>query len=191
VPPRAGRNLVTRFPERVETGRLVLRRPVEGDLTDIFRIHADPATNRHNPDRPDRDVEESRSTLHAWHTEWVAAGVGYWTVELRDGGRVIGFGGVRRLRGWGDGRVLNVYYRFEPAAWGHGYATELVRAAREAAATACPGMPLVIRTAPTNLPAIRVAERGGFVRRPDLDDGRFIVFADGMPPPGALPSARR
>jgi ribosomal-protein-alanine N-acetyltransferase len=162
--------------ERVETERLILRRPVPGDLGAHHRIHADPRSWTHAPDLRHRDVAESERQLLHWLAHWARRGYGYWSVERE--GRVIGFGGLMLLEGWRDGEdVLNLYYRVEPESWGHGYATEASRAALDLAARELPDLLVVARIRPTNVESIRVAERVGLCRRPDLDDAEFLVHA--------------
>jgi [ribosomal protein S5]-alanine N-acetyltransferase len=162
---------------RVETERLVLRRPTADDLDDVERIHGDPAVWTHSPNRREGwDRAECEANLERWIDAWAADGVGFWAVERE--GSVIGFGGLMWLRGrqgWPD--FLNVYYRFEPGAWGNGYATEMVRAAIALARAHLPGAPLVVGTRPTNAEAARVAVRTGFERRPDLDRSGMHVYA--------------
>jgi len=162
---------------RVETERLVLRRPTADDLDDVERIHGNPAVWRHSPDRGGGwDRAECEANLRKWTAAWAADGVGFWAVECEK--RVIGFGGLMWLRGRDGGPdVLNVYYRFEPEAWGKGYATEMVRKAVALAQVQLPGAPLIVSTRPTNVEAARVAERAGFERRPDLDRGGMHVYA--------------
>jgi [ribosomal protein S5]-alanine N-acetyltransferase len=158
---------------RVETDRLVLRRPTLADLDEVARIHGDPAVWEHSPEQePTWDRARSDASLRRWLDDWRQNGVGYWAIELD--GRVVGFGGMMWL---GSHRALNVYYRFEPAAWGNGYATEMVRAAVELARTHLPGSPLVIRARPSNVASIRVAERTGFERRPELDRDGLAGYA--------------
>ena len=71
-----------------------LRPPGADDLDDVFRIHGDPRTNRHNPAGPDPDLAASRARLAEWLEHWQRYGFGYWAVE-DDDGAVIGFSGVR------------------------------------------------------------------------------------------------
>jgi RimJ/RimL family protein N-acetyltransferase len=160
--------------ETVTTARLTLRRPRPDDVDAVFRIHGDPRTNLHNPDGPQRDRREAEAMLAFFLAHWEEHGFGYWAVE--DGGaRVIGFGGLMR-RPRGDGEVLNLYYRFEPEAWGRGYATEVALAAVELARSRHAAIPVVAKTRPANEAAKRVALRAGLVRRPELDHAGFAVF---------------
>jgi RimJ/RimL family protein N-acetyltransferase len=161
---------------RVETERLVLRRPEQSDLDALFRIHGDPATWTHSPGAVHTEVEQSEEFLRRWLAHWDEHGFGYWSVER--GGAVIGFAGLWLMPQWhGIRDVLNVYYRFEPASWGNGYATEAVRAAVDLAHRHFAGTPLVARVRRTNHESARVALRVGFERRADLDETELIVYA--------------
>jgi RimJ/RimL family protein N-acetyltransferase len=161
--------------DRVETERLVLRRPTRDDLAALHRIHSDPATYVHSREKVHTRLAESEDFLRRCLAHWDEHGFGYWAVE--HAGEVIGFGGLWLMPRWRwCGDVLNVYYRFEPAAWGHGYASEMVAAALERG----PHLPAVARVHPANEPSARVALRAGFERRPDLDDDRLVVFARGL-----------
>ena len=162
--------------ERVETERLVLRRPAGSDLDELHRIHADPRTWLHKPELRHDTREESGRQLAVWLAHWNERGYGYWTVERE--GAVVGFGGVMLIPRWhGRFDVLNLYYRFDPDRWGQGYATETARAALELARRELPQYPVVARIRPGNRESIRVAERTGLERRPDWDDGEFLVYS--------------
>ncbi len=165
--------------ERVETARLVLRRPVADDIGELHRIHADERTWEHSPESRHSERRQSDEFLRRWTAHWDEHGFGYWTVlRERD---VIGFGGIWLMRRWQGLRdVLNVYYRFDPAAWGRGYATEMVDAAVVLAARHFPGVPLVARVKPENEVSARVAIRSGFERRDDLDELDLVVYARGF-----------
>ena len=160
------------------TARLTLRRPRQDDLDAVFRIHGDPRTNEHNPDGPQRDLREAAELLSFFVDHWAEHGYGHWAVERTgDPGRVIGFGGVMRLPRRDGTEVLNLYYRFEPDAWGQGYATEVALAAVELARSLGTGLLVQARTRPANEAAQRVALRAGLERRSDLDADGFVYFA--------------
>ena len=58
-------------------------------------------------------------------------------------------------------RMWNLYYRLAPAAWGHRFATEIVKAARSAAATVDPQLPVVAYLLEHNAGSTKIAERAG------------------------------
>ena len=162
---------------RVETERLLLRRPVHDDLGELHRIHSDPCTWEQRPERNRTRAHSGRRLAH-WLAHWESRGYGYWTVELR--GRVVGFGGLMLLPRWAGRRgALNLYYRLEPESWGCGYASELGTAAVELAGVELPELPVVARIRPGNDRSVRVAERIGLLRRPELDDREYLVYASG------------
>jgi len=170
---------VTRFSNpftRYVTDRLVLRRPVEADLDVVHEIHADPTTNRYNPAGPDRDLSTSRRWLQRWLEHWARNGFGYWTVESRADGEVLGFTGIR-YDSWLGQPVLNLYYRFSPAVWGRGIATEGARCAVSLAGEHLPGLPVLARTTQENIPSQRTAMAAGLTRRPDLDRDDGAAYA--------------
>jgi len=70
----------------------------------------------------------------------------------------------------------NLYYRFKPAAWGRGYATEAAAAALRAAEAVAADSPIVARTRPHNEPSRRVAERLGLLHNPSLDEDGYVVL---------------
>lgn len=164
----------------VRSARLVLRRPRSEDGEAMFRIHGDSETNRYNPAGPDPDLATSMEALAEWLRQWEHDGYSYWAVTLPQPEEVLGFGGVRRIA-WGDRDVLNLYYRFTPAAWGQGYATEMARAAVHLARTYLPYIPVAARVRAENVASQRVAERAGLLRCPDLDTAEHLVYALGWP----------
>jgi RimJ/RimL family protein N-acetyltransferase len=143
------------------TERLLLCIPTPApDVADAyFTIHGDPATNVHNPAGAMLDPSAAVPILEIWQQHWREDGYGYWVVRDPREGRILGFAGVRPPLQ--DESFLNLYYRFRPAAWGNGYATEVGRASLALAAKAAPGLPVMALIRPRNRPSIRVAERLG------------------------------
>lgn len=153
----------------VQTERLLLRAVNTADVDAVFAIHGNPWTYRFHPDGVARSREESAAQLARWQREWHEVGFGFWAVTTATDRRVVGFGGLTR-RTFHERSVLNTYYRFDPSAWGHGYATEMASAAAALARKLLPELPMIVRTRPGNLAARAVAEKLGLVRAVDLDD---------------------
>ena len=127
------------FPERIETTRLVLRRPVESDRALWVALHRDPALYRHAPYAIFPSEQAAGANFEDALSHWQSRGFGYQIVELA--GRAdltgrnttfqlegcvtpIGLGGLRTGR---EGE-LNLYYRFAAETHGQGYAREATRA---------------------------------------------------------------
>ncbi|HEX4815254.1 MAG TPA: GNAT family N-acetyltransferase [Nonomuraea sp.] len=144
--------------EVVHTARMLLSRVTADDLPAVHELHSDPLTNVHNPTGPSPDLESSRAMLDLWLADWAERGLGYWAARLRGQSEVIGFGGLRRALVDGD-EVLNLYYRFRPSSWGHGYAAELAEAAVRVGKQHGETVVAVIRD--TNARSRKVAERAG------------------------------
>jgi RimJ/RimL family protein N-acetyltransferase len=155
------------------TGRLRLRPIAEEDIPELVEIHVDPETNAHSPGGPP-SRDQARSMIASFVASWDTTELSYWTVERAD--LVLGVVGVERRELLGRG-TWNLYYRLSAASWGHGYATEAAREAVEAARLLDAALPITARTRPSNTRAVRVAERVGLARRPDLDHDGYVVLA--------------
>ncbi|RVX38180.1 RimJ/RimL family protein N-acetyltransferase [Nonomuraea polychroma] len=146
--------------EVVQTARMLLSRVTGDDLPAVHELHSDSRTSVYNPSGPSPDLESSRAMLDLWLADWDERGLGYWAARLLGEPEVIGFGGLRHAVVDGE-HVLNLYYRFRPSAWGHGYALELAEAALRVGKR-LGTVVAVIRD--TNAPSRRVAERAGMRR---------------------------
>jgi ribosomal-protein-alanine N-acetyltransferase len=153
----------------VWTDRLLLRAVCLGDVDAAFAIHGDPRTYRFHPSGVARSREQSAAQVAGWQREWREVGFGFWAVSIAANPRVIGFGGLTRQT-FRERPVLNTYYRFEPAAWGRGYATEMAGTALALARRLLPELPVIVRTRPGNRAAQAVAEKLGLARAPQLED---------------------
>ncbi|UWX96888.1 GNAT family N-acetyltransferase [Arthrobacter zhaoxinii] len=143
----------------VSTERLLLRRLERADYDAAVRIHTDLRTNRHNPHTP--TVESAARSLQDFLDHWDREGFGYWAVAERETpDAVVGFTGLQRAVV--DGRtILNLYYRYDPAVWGRGYAKEGAAEAVRRGRTLLPELPILARVTTTNtgLPAHRAGRR--------------------------------
>ena len=156
-------------PEReLLTDRLRLRLPAAGDVPVVQRIHQDPAAVAHNPSDALAGPDAAEDLLRRWQDRWRSDGVGYWVVTGRTNSAVLGFCGVKPMR-LADAPVLNLFYRFDPAAWGRGLATEAVIAVAGWVSRVRPEQRLIARIRPDNTASARVAAKAGLVRAPELD----------------------
>jgi RimJ/RimL family protein N-acetyltransferase len=144
------------YPSTLTTERLDLR-PVDpvADLDALGRLFADPDGWWFDPAARHTDLETSRGWLERAAQRWRSDGLSYWTVRLRDGDDVIGVGGAQRHRSG----AWNLLYRLDTRRQGGGYATELGRAAMEAAASVDADAAFIAWVAEHNAPSRRVAER--------------------------------
>lgn len=166
----------------LRTERLALRRPVAGDVVAVHAIHRDPLACAHNPSDALRTPEEAADLLERWLEHWRGFGFGYWVVRRHDAERTLGFCGVK-LTDVDDRRALNLCYRFDPADWGQGFASEAAREVVRWAREHLPALPVVARVRPANTASQRVAVNAGLTRAEHLDrpgeDGPDLLFAAG------------
>jgi [ribosomal protein S5]-alanine N-acetyltransferase len=143
----------------VETERLVLRRPTLADVPALFEFlgHATAMQYTHL----DASVRECRRRIAAHERRRRRDGYAPWTVVTRAEGRIIGWGGLCNdpfQPGWG----VEVGYFLHPAAWGFGYATELMNACTDLADHALELCEVRALARPENVRSLRVLEKAGF-----------------------------
>lgn len=115
--------------------------------------------------------DDASALLAAWRRNWQEHGYGYWAVTLsHEPETVIGFGGVMKKRVLPELYDNNLYFRLRPDAWGQGYASELVRAALEAAFLTWSLAHIYGVTRATNTASQRTLERAGFECVGTVDD---------------------
>jgi RimJ/RimL family protein N-acetyltransferase len=109
--------------------------------------------------------EESWRKLLCGAGLWSLFGYGYWAVERREDGRLIGqvgFADFRRDMVPGIENIPEIGWLFAADASGQGYATEAARAALAWADAALEAPETVAIVDANNLASIRVAEKCGF-----------------------------
>ena len=158
----------------IETQRLVLRPPLDRDRDALAAMNADPRVGEWlaGPlDRAAADALVDRVLAHiAEH------GFGFWTVERKADGAVIGMAGLLAMGAdMPPGPALEVGWRFAHDAWGHGYATEAAQGAVAWGFANRPQAPEIVAiTARTNLASQAVMKRLGMAHEPwrDFDHPR-------------------
>ena len=149
-----------------------------GDLDEVFAIFSDPGGWWYYPAGRHTDRETTRDWLTRAAARFETDGLSYWTVRRRDNAAVIGVGGAQhqRLRAW------NLSYRLAAIQQGHGFATELGRAAYAAASSVDSTAPFIAWIAPHNTPSRKLAERLGLtnygLRVDPSDDQQRLAYAD-------------
>ena len=149
---------MTKAPERVETERLVLRRPRSEDAEAIFaRYASDALVTRLLSFACHQSIAATRTFLEWSDAEWTRSPAGPYLVESREGGPLLGSTGLS----FETPRRAATGYVFARDAWGRGYATEALRqvvtTARE-----CGVLRLYALSHPENRASLRVLEKAGF-----------------------------
>jgi RimJ/RimL family protein N-acetyltransferase len=176
-------NLRGRAAEELVTARLSLRRPTPADIDAIFSIHSEERACAHNPSDMLATRDQARQLFQRWDEHWRRFGFGYWVVRHRGSDAPIGFCGIKVMQ-FNQRDVVNLFYRFDPAAWGRGLATEAATAVTGWAAENIPDRALIARIRPQNVASQRVAIHAGLARAEDLDapgeDGPDWIFVEAV-----------
>jgi len=151
------------------TARLALRRPAREDTGAIFSIHSDPRACVHNPSDALTTREDAGRLFERWDEHWRQFSFGYWVVRWRISDVPVGFCGVKVMHLAGR-RVLNLFCRLDPLAWGNGVGSEAAAAVTRWASRRLPEYSLIARIRPQNVASQRVATRAGLIRAEHLDE---------------------
>ena len=151
----------------LDTARLVLR-PFRADDVDAqAAMMGDGEVMRHLGGSPLAREDSWRKLLNGAGL-WSLFGYGYWAVERRSDGAMIGqvgFADFKRDMSPSIESIPEMGWIFARAAHGQGYAIEAVAAALGWADRTLRVPETVAIIAPENAPSIRVAERAGFGER--------------------------
>lgn len=141
-----------------ESDRLLFRLFTMADAELVYRLNNDPLVTRFTHD-PINSLEQAREVLEgSILPQYAVYNHGRWAVHLRHGLEFIGWCGLKYRH---EHNEIDLGYRFAPASWGKGYATE--------AAFSCIrhgfeklGMEKIVgRAEPGNLASTRVLEKCG------------------------------
>ena len=149
---------------RLETSRLVLR-PFEAGDVDAQAAMMGDAVVMHHLGGQALSREDAWRKLLGGHAFWSLLGYGYWAVERRSDGIMIGqigFADFKRAVTPGIEHIPEMGWLFAREAFGQGYATEAGAAAVAWADSALQAPEIVAIIDADNAASIRVAEKCGF-----------------------------
>lgn len=110
----------------LETDRLILRKMLVRDAEDMYDYARRADVTRYLTWSPHPSVAYTREYLEYVATRYSMGEFFDWALEERSSGRMIGTCGFTRFDYQAD--CGEVGYVLNPAVWGHGYATEALRA---------------------------------------------------------------
>jgi ribosomal-protein-alanine N-acetyltransferase len=135
----------------IRTARLLLRRPVVGDLEALFAIMSSPGAMRFWSTLPHADIDVTRAWLDTKIARAMAGGEDF-LIEFE--GRVIGEVGAGRLPDFG--------FMIHPDFWGRGFATEASKAFIDYAFNQTATTELTADVDPRNTASLRTLTKLGF-----------------------------
>lgn len=158
----------------LRTARLLLRHPRESDLPHLLRLGNDDKAIAASGGRP-QSQEAGNQILQQWMHSWRRDGFGYFCVRGKHApDDVIGFTGVTSTPRPGD---LNLFYWYSSTVWGHGFASEAVRACWDLAFNSLGANEVVATTHWLNDRAIRMNKALGMkeVARRNLHSTSYLM----------------
>jgi RimJ/RimL family protein N-acetyltransferase len=173
---------------RLETERLVLRKPEPGDLDGYAELWGDPEVVRYlsGTTLPRGEVPRAIDRMLG---QWERHGVGLFSVLRKEDDRLVGRVGyllwdperwVNAMHEQLDGELeLEIGWTISSSLWGNGYATEAALACRDHAFSELGRDRVISLIAPENVASIRVAEKiGETLERPDVGGEAFRLTVD-------------
>ncbi|WP_342360178.1 GNAT family N-acetyltransferase [Terrarubrum flagellatum] len=140
----------------LETERLVMRAFQASDFDAFAAFYAD-AELTHFVGGPQTRFEAWRN-MSARCGSWILRGFGYWALEAKADGKIVGWCGLTFPEGWPEQEIGWSLFR---EGQGKGYATEAARAARDYAYNVAGWTTAISLIDPRNHASRKVAERLG------------------------------
>ena len=153
----------------LETERLILRAFREEDLDQLWAMWANEDVVRFVGGQTLAREDTWRRSLAACG-QWPYTGFGYWIVEMKADGTVVGQAGFADFKRQMEPSIEGepeLGYVFHPKVHGQGIASEACAAALEWADANLNAQSYPAIISPENTASIRLAERLGFERGPD------------------------
>jgi [ribosomal protein S5]-alanine N-acetyltransferase len=111
------------MPIILQTERLYLRQFTEADAPIIYHLNTQPGVLQYVPEPWLRSEEHAKEVIIHIILPQYKNNLGRWAVHLRENDAFIGWCGLKLVNS-----EIDLGYRFLPAEWGKGYATEAAKA---------------------------------------------------------------
>jgi [ribosomal protein S5]-alanine N-acetyltransferase len=147
------------------TNRLVLRELLLGDAADVLVFRGDPEVQKYD-DPPIHTLQEAQDFIEEMHQASSNQDQQTWAVTLKGNNMVIGLVSLQQPSHRGDRyhRRAEVGYGLARASWGHGIASEAVRAVVTYGFVHVNLNRIYAGTIADNHESVRLLERVGFTR---------------------------
>jgi ribosomal-protein-alanine N-acetyltransferase len=155
-----------RLPERIESARLLLRKPQLSDADAVYRWASDPVVTKYMSWRAHKSIDDSVSFLEYSDSEWDRWPAGPYLIEGPSG--LVGSCGFA----FRTDSEAEVGYILLHSVWGRGYATEAL-AAQVEASRVLGSIRLTAAVHPDNRASVGVLEKSGFRPEPGRVVARF------------------
>lgn len=123
IEEKRGIDTTMKAPERLETERLVLRRPASADAEAVLRYAGDPRVTRYVGWPTHRTLDDTRAFLAFSDAAWQRWPAGPYVIGVRPAETIVGGTGFT----FDSPDCAMTGYVLEHGAWGNGYATEALR----------------------------------------------------------------
>ena len=151
----------------IETTRLRLRELTKSDESSMAELLGDPEVMKFafGPPLPSSEVRPFLVACIHSYAQW---GYGLWAATSIRGGEFMGYAGLTHYDDMDGSEEVELGYRFLPAHWDSGLATEAAGAVVEYAEGRLGLKRLIALIRPSNRASIRVAEKVGMTLQKEL-----------------------
>ena len=162
------------MPPHIHTQRLLLRPFTTADIPDAYQMNLNPKVSRFTGDGGVLSLDEvGRRIKEDVLGDYQKHGFGRFAVEWKATGQFIGFAGLKYLD---DLDEIDLGYRFLPAFWGRGIATEAGQVSLEYAQAILGQKRIIAWVLPENKGSIRVLEKLTFsMEKEQIEDGMRVL----------------
>lgn len=107
----------------LETERILLRQFVDSDYPAVYEFNSNSEVQKYTGEEIIQSLDQAKEIItYVQTTDYNVHGYGRWAAIYKPENKIIGFAGLKYLPEVGE---TDIGYRFLPAYWGQGIATEI------------------------------------------------------------------